>query len=127
MKFKKIQILSSFLLLFILASAAIIYSLQAKPFETQHNAIAMNGDNRDPLVTPTHPSSVDALVGFFNKPGNHFEPFLLFLLGVGLLSIATGIKMMRSKRLQMSLTSSAQGTTEPVESIHLPMSGKQTL
>ncbi|MEW6127521.1 MAG: hypothetical protein AB1757_10840 [Acidobacteriota bacterium] len=64
---------------------------------------------------------VDALIGFLYSPGTHFEPLLLFLLGVGLLSIVTGIKMMRSKRLHLPVDTSGQITADATEPIHLPM------
>ncbi|MBI3652039.1 MAG: hypothetical protein HY231_13545 [Acidobacteria bacterium] len=97
------------LLLFILISVGIIFSLRAKSSAHHTVQIAMAKNHQltyEPRATETQDLPLPL-------PVTHFEPLLLFVLGTLLLSIVTGINLIRSRKSGLRLHT---GTSASLES-----------
>jgi hypothetical protein len=108
MKHKKTR---SSTFIFLLLVAGIIFSIfSVKAGQGQHSdaEIAMA---KTSVVDPT--SSSKEGQKFFSEvsyplPTTHFEPMLLFMLGTILLSIVTGINLLRARKIEFPLHSVGQ-------------------
>jgi hypothetical protein len=111
MKIKNTPILSAIILLIFLASAGIILSVYALLLQKQVITVAFAKSRTAISAIGPLKADQDYLTAFFYPQTTHVEPLLLLMLGTGLLSIVTGIKMIRSRRLRLPLKSTTPATT----------------